>query len=65
MEWNSIDTIDQAKNGREILVAYGRQSGTPVKVVFYNKVHKHWSHYGEAELGLERNATHWANISKP
>lgn len=63
MEWKSILTAP--RSGKRILVGYGRQSGFPVKVVFYNVVHQFWSHYGVPEWGLEANATHWCEITPP
>lgn len=60
--WLPIETAP--KDGTRIIVGYARQSGFPVKVVFYNKLHNYWSHYGDIELGLEGNATHWMPLPK-
>lgn len=62
-EWQSIETAP--KDGQTIVVGYGLQSGFPVKVVRFNTIHKHWSHYGEADIGLETNATHWMPLPTP
>lgn len=53
------------KDGSRIVVGYGRQSTFPVKTVFFNTIHNHWSHYGEADIGLEANATHWMPLPPP
>ena len=63
MDWLPIETAP--KDGSRILVGFGRQSGFPVKVVFFNTLHKFWSHYGESLLGLEQNATHWTPVTPP
>ena len=62
-EWQPIETAP--KDGTEIVVGYGRQSGFPKEIVFFNNLHKFWSHYGEARLGLEANATHYMLLPKP
>lgn len=61
--WQPIETAP--KDGSRIVVGYGRQSGFPMQIVFYNRIHGFWSHYGNAELGLEANATHWMPLPQP
>jgi len=61
--WQPIETAP--KDGTDILVGYGRQSSFPMKIVWFNTLHKFWSHYGDAVLGLENNATHWLPIPPP
>lgn len=56
-KWRPIETAP--KNGERIIVGYGRQSGFPVKVVRFNTTHNHWMHYGDADIWVERDATHW------
>ena len=63
MMWRPIEAAP--KDGRTIIVGYGRQSGFPQKIVRYNTVHRLWMHYGEADLGLEENATHWMTLPPP
>ena len=63
INWQPIETAP--KDGRTIVVCYGMQSNIPVKVVHFNNIHKFWSHYGEADLSLETNATHWMPLPPP
>lgn len=63
MSWKPIETAP--KDGSRIIVGYGHQCGFPIKIVFYNKTNKFWSHYGKPELGLESNATHWMPAPAP
>ena len=62
-KWQPIESAP--KDGTRIIVGYGKQSGFPVQIVFYNKTYNFWSHYGDAVFGLENNATHWMPIPKP
>lgn len=62
-QWMDIETAP--KDGTQIVVGYGRQSGFPVKVVFYDKLRNYWSHYGTAVIGLEANATRWMSLPPP
>jgi hypothetical protein len=62
-EWLGIETAP--KDGTRIIVGYGRQGNFPVKIVFWNTVHKFWSHYGDVVQGLEQNATHWMPLPEP
>lgn len=62
-QWQPIETAP--KDGTEIVVGYGLQSGFPKKIVSFNKLHNFWSHYGEANIGLQNNATHWMPLPNP
>lgn len=62
-KWQPIKTAP--KDGQRIVVGYGRQSNFPVKIVWYDRLHRCWLHYGEADLGLEYNATHWQPLPEP
>lgn len=56
-EWKPISSAP--KDGSTIVVGFAHQSGFPVKVVWWSRLHKVWKHYGEWQPGLENNATHW------
>lgn len=62
MEWQPIETAP--KDGKEILVSYGRQ-GNVMELVWYDLIFKYWKSKGESRLGLETNATHWKRIDPP
>lgn len=62
MKWQNINLAP--KDGTQILVVYGRQSGHPAKVVRYNQMYGYWTCEGKPELGLEQNVTGWIAIPK-
>lgn len=60
--WLPIETAP--KDGTEILVTYGKQ-GFVMQLVRFDRTFNYWKSKGEAELGLENNATHWIPIPDP
>lgn len=60
--WLPIETAP--KDGTEILVTYGKQ-GFVMQLVRFDRTFNYWKNKGEAELGLENNATNWMPIPDP